>query len=664
MLIQDGKGRVIADFDKVENISFRHDCISETPNKTFGTRVYGNGSTACLGTYPTKQKAIDAAFQYKMNRLIRVCKEHGHDLEDGIIVEKYYILFDNGDIFATDTAHKLKPDLNGAGYLSVRLNRKMQRIHRLVAAAFVDNPNNLGYVNHKDGNKLNNNAWNLEWSTQSDNVKHAFATGLKVPANLKGEDCPWSKLTWDDVHYIRERYIPRDPEFSQFALAKKFNISPGMISAIIRNERWVEDDEVGNEMSITEDKIKPLGKPFLYDYQLDAVNRLSNGKILYGTVGSGKSRTSLFWYFKECGGWIDENGYVPMKDPKDLYIITTAKKCSTKEWDGELANYLLYPDENHKTRFGNTIIINSWNQIHKYEEVEDSIFILDEQRLVSYGSWTKSFLKIAKKNRWILLSGTPGDSYMDYLPIFLANGYFKNKTEFTREHVKYSRYTKYPKIEGYYNTQRLDRLRDRVLVEMKYRHERKTNDENVYCEYDITLYRDAIRNRWDPYKNEPITQASGLCYVLRRIVNSDQSRQVKLLEILENHPRAIIFYNFSYELEILRNLAYGEGVEIAEYNGEKHQDIPSGERWVYLCQYTAASEGWSCHRTDCTIFYSQNYSYKMMIQAAGRINRVNTPYDELFYYHLKSRSGIDLAISKALSQKKRFNERKFAGFDK
>lgn len=402
---------------------------------------------------------------------------------------------------------------------------------------------------------------------------------------------------------------------------------------------------------------------FLFDYQLDAVNRLESGKILYGTVGSGKSRTALFWYFKECGGWINKDKYTPMKNPKDLIIITTAKKVSTKEWNGELANFLLYPDENHKTEFGNTIIINSWNQIHKYVDVEDSIFILDEQRLVSYGSWTKSFLKIAKKNKWILLSGTPGDTYMDYLPIFLANGFFRTKTEFINEHVRYSRYSKFPKIEGYYNTQRLDRLRDRVLVEMEYEHKINTNDVNVYCDYDISMYKDVMRKRWDIFKDEPITQASSLCYVLRRVVNTDQSRQEKLLEILKEHPRAIIFYNFTYELEILRNLAYEKGTKIGEYNGEKHQDIPSGEKWVYLCQYTAASEGWSCIKTDTVIFYSQNYSYKIMVQAAGRTNRLNTPYTDLYYYHLKSRSGIDLAISKALAQKKKFNERKFAGFD-
>lgn len=402
---------------------------------------------------------------------------------------------------------------------------------------------------------------------------------------------------------------------------------------------------------------------FLYPYQLDAVNRLSDGCILCGSVGSGKSRTGLFYYFKENGGWIDKDKYTSMKNPQDLYIITTAKKRDSKEWLGELANFALYPDENGNTRFGNKIIVDSWNNIKKYQDIKDSFFLLDEQRLVSYGEWTKSFLKISKSNRWILLTATPGDSYIEYLPVFLANGFFKNKTEFNNEHVEFSRYAKFPKIERYRNTRRLDRLRDRILVNMNYRHDIQKHNEDVYCTYDIKKYKYVIKNRWNIFKEEPIQDAGGLCHVLRRIVNSDESRQVKLLEILENHPRAIIFYNYNYERDILLNLAYERGTEIAEWTGHAHQPIPDNDKWVYICQYNSSCEGWNCIRTNCVIFYSQNYSYKIMTQAAGRIDRLNTPYNELYYYYLKSRSGIDLAISKALSQKKKFNERKFVGWD-
>ena len=404
---------------------------------------------------------------------------------------------------------------------------------------------------------------------------------------------------------------------------------------------------------------------FLYPYQLDAVNQLKNGCILCGAVGSGKSRTALFWYFKENGGWIDKDGYSPMRSPKDLYIITTAKKRDSKEWLGELVPFLLYPGDDGKTRFGNKIVVDSWNNIGKYVDAEDSYFLLDEQRLVSYGAWTKSFLTIAKSNKWILLSGTPGDSYVEYLPVFLGNGFFKNKTEFNREHVIFSRYTKYPKIDRYVNTTRLDRLRDRILVNMDYTHDIVKHNEDIYCSYDIQQYKFVIRNRKNIYKeNEPIQNAGEMCNVLRRIVNSDETRQIKLLEILESHPRAIIFYNYDYEREILLNLGYEYGTEIAEWNGHAHQPVPEGNKWVYICQYNSASEGWNCIRTNCVIFYSQNYSYKMMTQAAGRVDRLNTPYDELYYYYLKSRSGIDLAVSRALADKKKFNEGRFVGWNK
>ena len=400
----------------------------------------------------------------------------------------------------------------------------------------------------------------------------------------------------------------------------------------------------------------------LYDYQVDAINHMHNGCILCGGVGSGKSRTALAYYYIQNDGEVNTERYVPMSDPPtDLYIITTAHKRDTYEWEGEMSPFLMSTKKDINI-YDNTIVVDSWNNIGKYSNVTNAFFIFDEQRVVGSGAWVKAFLKITKSNKWILLSATPGDTWQDYIPVFIANGFYKNKTEFNREHVIFSRFSKYPKIDRYINTGRLIRLRNRILVDMDFKRQTVSHHEDVYCTYDISKYKDAMRNRWDPYKNEPIQQASGLCYILRRIVNEDESRQTAILELFEKHPRMIIFYNFDYELDILKGLYYGDSVEIGEWNGHKHNPVPTSKSWVYLVQYTAGCEGWNCVKTDTIVFFSQNYSYKVMAQAAGRIDRLNTPYTDLYYYHLKSRSGIDLAISKALGSKRKFNERKFAGW--
>ena len=400
----------------------------------------------------------------------------------------------------------------------------------------------------------------------------------------------------------------------------------------------------------------------LYDYQLEAVNRMKNGCILCGGVGSGKSRTALAYYYKEQGGPLCTKEYVPMKEQKDLYIITTARKRDTLEWEGELAPFHISKNP-EATRYKNmNVVVDSWNNIKKYSNVYGAFFIFDEQRVVGSGTWVKAFLKIAKRNRWILLSATPGDTWSDYIPVFVANGFYKNKTEFLREHAVYSRYTKYPKIEKFIGTGMLLRLRNDILVDMDFCRNTNSHHEDVYVNYNIQTYKDVMRNRWDPYKNEPIENASGLCYILRKVVNSNDSRQKAVLEIFETHPKVIIFYNFDYELDILKGMYYGNDVVVAEWNGHKHQAVPTSNRWVYLVQYTAGAEGWNCITTDTIIFFSQNYSYKIMQQSAGRIDRLNTPFKDLYYYHLKSRSGIDLAISKALTDKKKFNETKWVNW--
>ena len=395
---------------------------------------------------------------------------------------------------------------------------------------------------------------------------------------------------------------------------------------------------------------------FLFDYQLDAISRMKNGCILCGGVGSGKSMTAIGYYFFKNGGKLDD--YEPMSKHQDLYIITTARKRDSQEWCGDLSPFLL-SEHSNTSLYSNKIIIDSWNNIQKYKNVYNSFFIFDEQRVVGSGAWVKAFLDITRKNEWILLSATPGDSWSDYIPVFVANGFYKNKSDFVRQHVIYNHRCSFPKIDRYINTGKLIRHRNDILVDMDFSRKTVSHDVNIHVDYDVKTYKDISKRRWNVYTDEPIINAAELCYTLRKCVNSDDSRQVAVLELLEKHPRMIIFYNFDYELKILKSIYYGDRVKTSEWNGHRHEPTPKTKSWVYFVQYTAGAEGWNCITTDTIVFFSQNYSYKIMAQAKGRIDRLNTPFKELFYYHLKSTAPIDIAIGRALADKKNFNERKF-----
>lgn len=373
-------------------------------------------------------------------------------------------------------------------------------------------------------------------------------------------------------------------------------------------------------------------KVALYPHQEEALKKMHNGCILCGGVGSGKSRTALAYYN-------DNFSLSP------FVIITTAKKRDTLDWEQECVPF----------QFKHKPIVDSWNNIKKYTDYENAFFIFDEQRVVGYGAWTKAFLKITKKNHWILLSATPGDCWLDYLPVFIANGYYKNKTDFIRLHVIYSRYTKYPSIDRYVNTGRLERLRREVLVTMKDSRETVQHQHDIYVNYDFKTYKWVEKYRQNPEDGKPCKNASAYCYQLRKIINSSHDRISKVMDILNDNERVIIFYNFDYELFMLRDMAVEQGTVVAEWNGHKHEECPKTHRWIYLVQYAAGAEGWNCISSNCMIFFSQTYSYRTLEQAKGRIDRMNTPYRDLHYYHLISNSRIDAAIRSALKKKQNFN---------
>lgn len=394
----------------------------------------------------------------------------------------------------------------------------------------------------------------------------------------------------------------------------------------------------------------------LYPEQIDAVNKMKNGCILCGGTGSGKTRTSLAYFHKLNGGQLKP--FTFMKKPMDLYIITSPKKRDSGDWEEEMAMFRLGTEFNY---YENKVVVDSWNNVKKYIDVKNAFFIFDEQRVIGKGVWVHSFLKIAKNNQWILLSATPGDTWTDYVPVFLANGFFRNRTEFEVKHCifKYRPGVAYRTIDRYCDVRHLIELRDSILVDIPIARQTVQHHIDVFHHYDQRMYRDLLKLRWNYEKKEPIKNAAELCFELRKVVNKDPSRVSSLIDILVAKKKVIVFYNYDYELEQLLNIDWPGDVEVAQWNGHKHQDIPKSDKWLYLVQYAAGNEAWNCTDTDTIVFYSQNYSYKVMKQAAGRIDRLNTKFIDLYYYHFKSKAPIDIGIDRAVKSKKRFNEERF-----
>lgn len=395
----------------------------------------------------------------------------------------------------------------------------------------------------------------------------------------------------------------------------------------------------------------------LRDYQTRVLDQIRTGVILQGGVGSGKSLTILaYFYTHELEGSITPLSF-PKKN-KSLYIITTAKKRDTLEWDGECAKFSL--STNEEVSIGNIkVVVDSWNNLGKYTDVKDAFFIFDEQRLVGSGAWVKAFLTIAKSNAWVLLTATPGDVWIDYAPVFIANEFYKNRTEFIIKHVVYSRFSKYPKIDRYIHTEELIAHRDSIVVQMEYKHKINIHKEILKTAYDKNTMEKVTKKRWNIFQEKPIRNAAELCFVQRRIANEDPSRLEAFSEVYSKFKKIILFYNFNYELFAIRDYLDAHGITYGEWNGHKHDLIPTGKSWVYVVQYTAGAEGWNCIATNAMYFYSQNYSYKTQIQAEGRIDRMNTPFTDLYYFYAKSDAPIDVAITKAFNKKKNFNEKEY-----
>lgn len=393
----------------------------------------------------------------------------------------------------------------------------------------------------------------------------------------------------------------------------------------------------------------------LYKTQYQVIPKIKNGNVIVGGTGVGKSRTSLAYYCYKNGGMLEDCGinisnFLKRKEKKKLIVITIAKKRNDMDWEKEALPFGIVGE----------LIVDSWNNIKKYKDFENCFFIFDEQKTVTYGTWSKTFIKICKKNEWIMLSATPGDKWIDYMAIFIANGIYKNQTHFEYEHVVFDRMSKYKNILRYINTDVLEKHRNKIFIFMKASSERTKYKKYIEHDYDMISYNLVNEKRWNIFKEKPIKDAGELCYTSRKVVNMSKTKLYIIDKIIKEKKKVIIFYNYNYELEILEQFLNDNKIKYSQYNGIKHEKIPTGESWAYLVNYSAGAEAWNCIDTNTIIFYSLNYAYRVMKQSAGRIDRSNSPYMELHYYYLITNSKIDKAILKALKNKKKFNELSFS----
>lgn len=269
---------------------------------------------------------------------------------------------------------------------------------------------------------------------------------------------------------------------------------------------------------------------------------MHNGCILCGGVGVGKSHTAVGYYLEN-------------EAPRDVIVITTAKKRDKFDWQKIFQEIGM--GTHPESTMAALLTVDSWNNISKYKEIKDAFFIFDEQRLVGSGAWVKSFYEIAKNNHWIMLSATPGDTWLDYVPVFRANGFIKNLTQFKDSHVIQRWTGRYYQVHGYRQVGQLVRWRNQILVDMPYEKHTTRHSHDIWVDFDEAAVKELVKNRWNVLENKPIQDAGELFRVMRRVVYSHESRLDQVRALLKKHPRLIVFYNFDFELDILRTLANG-----------------------------------------------------------------------------------------------------------
>lgn len=207
----------------------RGKCYRKTKNGRYEAYISEHCKFVSLGTYDNKTDAMNSVERYKDDRLRAAVQSFGHEPEDGIIYKDRYLVFPDGDIFNLDGV-KMSPSIDRCGYLHGLINGRNCSYHRIIAECFVPNPHNKPDINHINGIKTDNRAENLEWCTRSENVNHAYKTGLEQ--SVVGVDHHNSKLDNELVRYIRQS------DKSSYKLAKELGVDPSTIRDVRNKKTW------------------------------------------------------------------------------------------------------------------------------------------------------------------------------------------------------------------------------------------------------------------------------------------------------------------------------------------------------------------------------------------------------------------------------------------
>lgn len=394
----------------------------------------------------------------------------------------------------------------------------------------------------------------------------------------------------------------------------------------------------------------------LYDFQKDAVAHLLTGRhFIISGVGSGKTAMALTWAAEQCR----------QTGKHKVLVVTTASKVRTGDFEKEDK---IWTDDSEKREMA----VISWHKLKAWVEqnwkgLDEWVVIFDEaQRSKGYSTGMgKAFLKITKQNPdWAGFTGTPGDTWADYISYFVATNQTRNKTAYLHEFANVQTYKGYPEIVGWRNEDRLKAM----WAHISYAPDTSIVAQQLPKEQyrTITLpkpraYSKTLKTRLNE-QGEFLDTAGAMVAELRRLCFT-KDKQQWVADFVEGVESGVVmFYNYIATGDKLAEIcekALGKSGRVWRIDG-KHHEIPTAEtigaKDVVLCQWQSGSEALNFQFLHYWVGVELCYSNSMLQQAMGRIRRIGQEHP-MSFYRLLTDGTIEQDIAEALKNKKEFSEK-------